>query len=148
MTAVDVLDRLTTIGCQIRVDGQKLKVRGPDLPEVARLVSELHARRDEAIATLEGIQGKPASLDEVNAALPPGVRLLSYRPKQTPFALASVSVVTNAGTFFRAYLRDLGWRLEHPNSRACAPLNEILAKLAEGGLELTIGSPENGFERS
>jgi hypothetical protein len=119
-------------------------VRGPNLPEVAGLVSELHAQREEAIAILEGIEGKPPSLAEVSAAIPPGVRLLSYRPKQAPFALTSLSVVTSAGIFFRAYLRDLGWRLEHPEGHAAAPLPDILSKLADAGLELQLAPPRVG----
>jgi hypothetical protein len=141
MTALDVLDRLTAIGCQVRVEGQKLKVRGPDLPEVAGLVSELHAQREEAIAMLDDVEGKAPPLNEVKAALPPGVRLLSYRPKESPFAAAPVSVVTNVRRFVHAHLRDMAWRLEHPNTHACAPLNEILAKLAEAGLELAVDLP-------
>ena len=109
-------------------------------------MSELHAQREEAIAMLENVEGKPPSLNAVKAALPPGVRLLSYRPKQTPFAVASVSVVINARTFLQAYLRDLGWRLEHPKGYAAAPLPDILSKLADDGLELTVDAIERGFK--
>ena len=40
MSATEVLDRLSSFGCQVRVEGDKLKVRGPDRPEVEELVSE------------------------------------------------------------------------------------------------------------
>ena len=75
--------------------------------------------------------------------LPPGVMLVSYQPKEIPFAVTPVSIVTNPGRFFRAYLQDLGWRLEHPKGYAAAPLAEILTKLAEAGLELTLHAVPN-----
>jgi len=138
MTALDVIDRLTELGCAVRVEGERLKVRGPNLPEVAGLVSELRTQRDEALAILKEAGGNAPSLAEVKAALPHRVRLVSYNPKETPFAVAPVSVVTNAGRFFRAYLSDLRARLENPEGYYCPPLTEILAKLADAGLELAL----------
>lgn len=70
--------------------------------------------------------------------LPPGVRSIRYQPKSSPVAVAPVSIVTDVDKFICAYLRDLRFRLEHPKAYACAPLYEILAKLAEVGLELEI----------
>jgi hypothetical protein len=49
-----------------------------------------------------------------------------------------VSVVTNAGKFFRAYLRDVRWGLEHPDGYATPPLTDILGHLANAGLELRL----------
>lgn len=141
VTALDVLDRLADLGCAVRVEGEKLKVRGPNLPEVAGLVSELRARRIDALAILRETEHNPPSIEEVKDTLPPGVRLVSYRPKQAPFAVAPVSVVTNAGKFFRAYLRDLNTRLENPEGYHCPPLADILAKLADAGLELEVEKP-------
>jgi len=53
-------------------------------------------------------------------------------------AVTPVSIVTDVDKFMRAHLRDLHFRLEHPNAHASAPLPEILAKLAEVGLELAL----------
>jgi len=44
VSAGDIIDQLAAFGCTVRTEGEKLKVRGPDLPEVASLVSELHAK--------------------------------------------------------------------------------------------------------
>lgn len=60
-------------------------------------------------------------------------------PRHVPFAVAPVSIVTSAGKFFRAYLRDLGIRLAKPENYAAPPLADILGKLADAGLELAIG---------
>jgi hypothetical protein len=54
MTAIDVLDRLNSLGCHIRIEGSKLKVRGPDCPELHELASKLRVHRDGVIALLCG----------------------------------------------------------------------------------------------
>jgi hypothetical protein len=138
LSAIDVLDRLSSFGCQVPLEGDKLKVRGPDRPEVEVLVSELRREREAAIAFLRDRESKPLSLEEVKAVFPPGVRLVNYEPKQPPFAVAPVSIVTNAGKFYRAYLKDLALRLAKPKGYHCPPLADILSKLADAGLELEI----------
>jgi len=141
MSAIEVLDRLAALGCAVRVEGERLKVRGPDLPEVAELVSELRARRDDALAILREAESQPPPLDEIKAALPPGVRLVSYHPKQAPFVIAPISIVTNAGKFFWSYLKDLHLRIEQQDGYAAPPLADILTKLADAGLELKVEKP-------
>jgi hypothetical protein len=138
LSAMDVLDQLSSFGCQVRLEGDKLKVHGPDRPEVEGLVSELRREREAAIAFLRDRESKPPSLEEVKAVLPPGVTLVNYEPKQPPFAVAPVSIVTNAGNFYRAYLKDLALRLAKPKGYHCPPLADILSKLADAGLELKI----------
>ena len=98
----------------------------------------IRRHRDAVAALLADRESRPPSVEEVKAMLPPGVTLVSYEPKQTPFKVAPVSVVTDAGKFFRAYLRDLRWRVEHPSGHAAPPLADILSKLAEAGIELAL----------
>ena len=143
VSATEALDRLAFLGCSVRLEGDKLKVRGPNRPEVQQAVSELRRDRDAAVAWLKEKESKAPTSEEVRAMLPPGVRLVSYRPKQAPFAVAPISIVTNAGKFFRTYLRDLRWRVEHSESHAVPPLHDIMAKLAEGGVELEIDASRN-----
>jgi hypothetical protein len=114
-----------------------VKVRGPDLPEVAELVSELRDRRDEALAILRETESQPPSLEEVKSMLPRGVQLVCYHPRPVPFAVAPISIVTNAGKFYRAYLTDLARSLER-QGRGYPLLTDVLAKLSAGGLELKI----------
>jgi hypothetical protein len=86
----------------------------------------------------------PPDLDEMRAMLPPDVRLVRYQPKRAPFAVATTSIVTNAGKFFRAYLDDLAWRLAHPDTHAAPPLTDILTKLADAGLDLWLVKSSRG----
>jgi hypothetical protein len=139
LSATDVLDRLTELGCAVRVEGDKLKVRGPDRPEVEELVSQLRREREAAIVFLREQESTPPSLEEVRSYLPPGIRVARYEPKQAPFAVAPVSIVTDAGHFYRHYLADLRERLANPEGYSCPPLRDILAKLAEAGLEIDAG---------
>lgn len=53
-----------------------------------------------------------------------------------------VSLVTSAGKFYREYLRNLRWRVKHPEGYAAPPLPEILSKLADAGLELALDDRE------
>ncbi len=138
MTAFEVIDRLIELGCAVRVEGERLRVRGPNLPEVPPLVSELRARREEAISILREQQSKPPTLEEVKAALPPSVKLVSYKPKDAPFAVAPLSIVTDSGKFYRSYLADLARRLAKPEGFYCPPVTDILSKLADAGLELRL----------
>jgi hypothetical protein len=136
-TLGEAMDRVEALGGHLRLEGKKIKIRLPeDCPDALKLVQTIRSNREAVIAMLEDIVSKPPSLEEVTAMLTGGVRLVSYRPKQAPFAVAPISIVTDAGKFFRAYLKDLAWRLEHPDGYAAPPLADILAKLAEAGLEL------------
>jgi hypothetical protein len=148
LSAIDVLDRLSSFGCQVRVEGDKLKVRGPDRPEVEELVSALRREREAAIAFLRDRESYAPSLEDVRATLPPGIKLVKYKPKEVPFAVAHVSVVTNAGKFYRAYLADLRHRLANPKGYSCPPLKDILAKLADAGLELAADAVSNSHVQS
>jgi hypothetical protein len=136
---VSPIDRLRELGGQVFLDGGRLRYRIPDTPEADQVIEEIRQNREAVLEMLREKESNPPGLEEVKAMLPAGVRVLSYQPKPVPFAVAPVSVVTNAGRFFRAYLRDLAWRVEHPEGHAAGPLPDILAKLAEAGLEIEAG---------
>jgi len=138
MTASPV-DRIRELGGELFLVGDRLKYRIPaGNPEARQLIAEIRRDREAVIAMLRDIESKPPSLEEVKAGLPAGVRLVSYQPREVPFAVAPVSVVTNAGKFYRAYLADLSRRLAKPEGYHCPPLADILAKLADAGLELRV----------
>ncbi len=54
MNASEILDRLDSLGCRVRVQGTSMKVRGPDCAELHELVSELRTRREDAMQLLRG----------------------------------------------------------------------------------------------
>jgi hypothetical protein len=136
----EALDRVEALGGRLRLEGEKIKIRLPeDCPDAPKLVQAIRSNREAIRQMLFDQQSKAPSLEEVLKLLPPGVRLVSYRPKEAPFAVAPVSIVTNGAKFYRSYLKDLAWRIEHPEGRAAPPLADILAKLADAGLDLITG---------
>ena len=138
--AVSPIDRIRELGGAVFLDGERLRYRIPaGDPEARQLIAEIHRDREAVIAMLRERQvalGSPAPPQ--CPPLPPGVRLVRYAPKTPPVAIQPCSIVTDVDKFIRAYLQDLGWRLANPKTYACAPLYEILAKLAEVGVELAL----------
>lgn len=142
--SASLIDRIRELGGELRLNGGKIHYRIPSTPEADEIISEIRKDREAIIALLRDRESKPPSLSEVRAALPATVRVVSYHPKQAPFAVAPVSVVTNTGKFFQAYLRDLKARLEKPEGYHCPPLADILGKLYDAGLELQVEKPSPG----
>ncbi len=138
-TTANPIDRLQELGGELFLQGGFIRYRVPKgNPEAHELLAEIRKDRQAFIALLQDRESKPPSLDEIQASLPPGVKLVNYEPKQPPFAVAPVSIVANAGKFYRAYLADLRERVLKPEGYSCPPLADILAKLAEAGLELEV----------
>jgi hypothetical protein len=140
LTVGEVFGRVNAVGGSLRLDGERVKLRLPgNCPAESAIVECVRANRDAIASALRDSESQPPSLEEVKAMLPPGIQVLRYQPKTAPFAVAPVSVVTDAGKFFRFYLKELAWRLKHPDGHAAAPLADILAKLGDAGMELRIG---------
>lgn len=137
-TATSLIDRLRELGGEVHLEGERIKYAIPDTPEADRIIDAIRADRRPVVKALKQEEIKSPSLEEVRATLPRGVKLVSYAPKQAPFAVAPVSVVTNAGRFYRAYLADLQERLAKPEGYSCPPLGDILAKLGDAGLEIKV----------
>jgi hypothetical protein len=145
LTIGQAIERVAEEGGTIQLEGKHVALTLPQNcpPDTeAAIVETVRANRDAVAALLSDMASKAPTVEEVRASLPPGVKLVSYQPKHAPFAVAPVSVVKNAGKFYRAYLKDLAWRFEHPAGHAAPPLSDILAKLAEAGLEVTYKSSE------
>jgi hypothetical protein len=142
MSAIGALGRFRDLGGQLFLEGEKIRYRIPaGNAEARRLLADIRPDRDALAELLREEQSTPPSLAQITAMLPPHVRLLSYWPKETPFAVSITSVVTNAGKFYTAYLTDLARRLQDPRGYHTLPLADILAKLREGGLELEVVDP-------
>lgn len=136
--AANPLDRIRELGGTVFLDGETIRYRIPATDEARRLVGEIRKNREVIRQMLREQEGGAPSLDDVRASLPPGTRLVSYQPKEAPFAVAPVSVVSNAGKFYRAYLADLRERLAKPHGYSSPPLADILAKLADAGLQIEL----------
>jgi hypothetical protein len=148
---VELIEALQSEGVRFRVEGDRVRATLPK-PTPSGIISALDSLRPykaDVRAIIEAGMLADALPDEAHGvlasadppSLPRGVRLLSYCPKTPPVAVTPISVVTDVNKFIGSYLRDLEFRLEHPKAHACASLNEILAKLAEVGVELALDPP-------
>ena len=141
LTVGEAIDRVAEVGGRLQLEGEHVALTLPRNcpPDTeAAILETVRTNRDAVSAILHDIGSKAPSLEEVRASLPRGVKLVSYNPKEAPFAVAPVSVVTDAGRFFRRYLDDLCWRLEHAEGYSAPPLKDILIKLMDAGLELKL----------
>lgn len=138
------MERLRELGGEVFLEGDRLRYRIPaGHPEARRLLEEIRQDRDAITEMLRNLESQPPSLGEVAAMLPPGVRVRRYEPRAVPFELSVFSVVTDAGTFFRQYLRELAWRVRHPDGYAAPPLPDIMSKLANAGLDLETNASDD-----
>jgi hypothetical protein len=133
------MEEVVRLGGTFELRGDRVTVEySEDVAEVLDpILEKLRPKREEVRQLLykhpPGVLAPPEC-----PPLPPGVRLVRYAPKTPPVLVAPWSVVTDVKKFIAAYLRSLDWRLKHPKGYAAAPLPEILAKLAEVGLELEV----------
>ncbi|HEV2416547.1 MAG TPA: hypothetical protein VGX94_01965 [Terriglobia bacterium] len=156
LTIGEVFEQVALMGGSLGLNGERVELVLPDVPEADALTESVRLNRDVIAAMLKDQESRAPSVEEVKAILPAGVRLVSYQPKEAPFAVNVANIVTNAGRFYRAHFADLARRLEKPEGYHCPPLSDILGKLGAAGLELKIergcyGSEDqtgNGYSRS
>ena len=144
LTVGEAIDRVAEVGGRLQLEGEHVALALPRNcpPDTeAAIVETIRANRDAVSVMLRDKGSKAPSLEEVIASLPSGVKLVSYRPKEAPFAVAPVSIVTDAGKFYRSRLADLSGRMAEPMTHSCPPLDDILSKLSDAGLELRIDAP-------
>src|ERR1039458_2936646 len=92
----EVIDRVAEVGGSLRLEGKHVALTLPQNcpPDTeAAIVETVRANRDAVSAMLSGMGSKAPTLEEVRARLPPDIKLVSYDPKQAPFAVALVSLV-------------------------------------------------------
>lgn len=130
MTAELLLETVTARGGQLWSDGGKLKYRlaveDADLLEAVR-------------------QAKPQILELLASrpAIPSGVRLLRWEPKDAPVQLSRCERVTGVYRFIEATLMQVDARLHDKRWLAGNwPLSELIERLAAVGCMVEIENPK------
>jgi hypothetical protein len=126
LSAATVLDGLAELGCAVRVEGEKLKVRGPNRPEVVALVAELRSHREEAIPLVR----------KLNERYPPADPL----PLGRMNAECQMVLRTEDLDEFAKRLRSYGWNVKRRGDELdCAPPSPRPKREAKrkGGLRLS-----------
>jgi hypothetical protein len=131
MTAVEVLHAVEKAGGSLALNGGQIKYTIPK--RAAWLVAALKQNREELIGLLREMGTPPP--------MPPGVRLLRWRPKEPPIAIVHMGIVSNVAKFAAATLLQLRARLEGKNSLAGNwSLRELVDRLEQVGVGVEIES--------
>jgi hypothetical protein len=137
MTAAEVLNAVENVGGSLALNGGYIKYALPK--RAAWLVPELRQNREELIGLLREVQTPPP--------MPPGVRLLKWKPKTPPVAIVRMGIVNNVDKFIVATLRELRARLEGKNFLAGNwSLRELVERLEQVGVAVAIET--HGVEHS
>jgi hypothetical protein len=98
MVAAEIIETITRKGGRIWLEEDKVRAH---LPETLRpLVGVIHSHKAELIAELAR-----------RPAMPAGVRLVSWSPREAPVQLSECSIVTDVDKFIRSTLRQVEARL-------------------------------------
>jgi hypothetical protein len=107
VSVADVVGKVEAAGVAFRLDGEKVRVSYPDderRTELAEQIAWLRAQRAEVAAYLKARSAIPS--------MPPGVRLVLWRPLDPPVILTRLGVVTNVPGFVRSTLSQLDSALQ------------------------------------
>jgi len=102
MTALELIQRVEANGGRFRVDGEYLVIAPKEA--AAPVMEELRQHKAELMAELAR-----------RPAMPTGVRLVRWEPKDAPVQLSPCSTVTDTEKFIRSTLRQLEAALEGRN---------------------------------
>lgn len=131
MTAIEVLHAVEKAGGSVALNRGQIKYAIPK--PAAWLVPELRRQRDEVVALL--------TQRTVPPAMPEGVRLVKWAPKEPPVILQQWSVVIELDKFISSTLAQLRARLEGKDFLAGNwTQRELIERLEQVGLEVEVDS--------
>jgi hypothetical protein len=131
--AESVIEHIEGVGGVLSVNGERIRVRLPE--DAAHLLQELRAHRDEVLSLLRRRAEIPA--------MPPGVRLTSWKLKEPPIAIETCAIVTNPGLFARSTLEQLGTALSQPKRWVGWTGPQLIDRLAQVGVIVSLKSAGN-----
>ena len=133
MTAENIVEFVARAGGQLWIDGGKLKYRIP-------------AERDDLIAALRELKADILRFLSERPAMPQGVRLVRWEPKQPPVSLPW-STVTDVDLFLRTTLQQLDRRI---NGNGWMDggwgLSGLLARLEACGCVVALDDPKAALQ--
>jgi hypothetical protein len=126
MHAIEIMETVAAVGGQLWADGETLRMR---LPESSRpLVEEIRAWKLDIMDMLEK-----------RPAMPSGVKLIRWKPKNAPVQLSRCETITDVDRFTRSTLLQIEARL-HGNSWLAGnwTLSTLLDRLAAVGCHVAL----------
>ena len=137
---LDAIEEFESKGGALVCEGESISVTYPPdrKHELEPILATLRATRQRVAGLVRELRQGVAAAPQC-PPLPAGVKLVRYEPKKAPVAVAPVTIVIDVRKFIETHLAELDARLHHPvQIRAGGSVQEILAKLAEVGLELEL----------
>jgi len=135
MNAPAVLEAVRSAGGSLILCQGRIRYELPD--SAGWLVAELKKNREALIELL--------SESESRRAMPPGVRLLKWKPKSPPIAIVRMGIVSDVDRFIASTLRQLHARLEGKGFLAgnWSP-RELVERLEQVGIAVEIEEHSSG----
>jgi len=129
--AAELVERVELAGGTLALHGDRITY---DLPEeIAPMLEELRAHRDEVVRVLQQRQEVPA--------IPPGVRLIGWNLKEPPVAIETCSVVIDPARFAKSTLLQLQAALKGKRWLAGHWTTvELIERLKQVGVEVEMDS--------
>jgi len=134
----EIVNVVEAAGVAFRLDGKKVRVWYPgeqQREELASQVAFLRAHREETAAFL---QTRP-----VIPAMPPGVRLVSWKLKEPPVEIEYHAVVIDPAKFASATLDELRVRLTNPKRKYGWTVPQLIDRLGQVGVAVVVEPPES-----
>jgi hypothetical protein len=136
MTAMEVVHAVEKAGGSLALNRGQIKYTIPK--PAAWLVAELQQQRGEVVALLQGRSAPQA--------MPPGVRLVRWAPKQPPVVLQHCSVVIDVDKFISSTLAQLQARLGGKDFLAGnRPTRELIERLEQVGVEVEVNDDHGRY---
>ena len=126
MTPSELVEAVEEAGGTLELHGEKVRYQMP--PAATHLLEELRGQREEVKALL--LERR------ISAALPPGVRLVCWQPKQPPIVLTRSSVVNDPAKFVEATLPQLRYTLDA--RRNCPYCRRVRGDQSGPGISLSL----------
>lgn len=121
MNPSELVEAVEDAGGTLEVSGEKVRYRIP--PAAVHLVEGLREQREEVKALLlQRSQSAPEQL-ALPLALPAGVHLVAYEPKEPPVEITRHSIVNDVQRFIAATLQQLRYALEADTCYFCRCLH-------------------------
>jgi hypothetical protein len=132
-TALELIRTVEANGGHFRVDGEDLVIAPRNAAEP--VMKELRRLKPEII---ELLARRPA--------MPAGIRLIRWAPKDAPIQVSPCSLVTDPEKFIRSTLRQVEARLSGKDWLAGWALSTLLDRLALCGCEVALDDPRKALQ--
>lgn len=133
MSVSGVLSEVEAVGIELRLDGEKIRIRFPEAQQredLAEQVLFLRAHRDEVAEFLRARASIPT--------MPPGVRLVKWKLKEPPVAIETCTVVTEPALFASTTLEQLRIVLPNPKRWVGWSVFQLIERLAQVGVAVAL----------